>query len=216
MQSTSCTCQAGWITSWSHECQEKYQQLQICKWYHPNGRMWRTTKELLDEGERRKWKSWLKIQHSKNKDHGIWTHQFMEKMGKNGNSGRFYFLWGPKSLQTVTAAMKFKVLAPWKKSYDWPGRHIWSWTKKKAEHKRIDAFELWYWRRLLRVPLTARKSNQSILKEINPEYSLKGLMLKLKLQYFGHLMWQAGSLERPRCCERLKAKGEGGGREWDG
>ena len=63
-----------------------------------------------------------------------------------------------------------------------------SWTIKKVEHQSIDAFELWCWRRLLRVPWTSRKSNQSILKEINPEYSLKGLMLKLKLQYFGHLM----------------------------
>ena len=63
-----------------------------------------------------------------------------------------------------------------------------SWTLKKAKHQRIDAFELWCWRRLLRVPWTARRSNQSILKEISPEYSLEGLMLKLKLQYFGHLM----------------------------
>ena len=63
-----------------------------------------------------------------------------------------------------------------------------SWTIKKAEYQRIDAFELWYWRRLLRVPWTARRSNQSILKEVSPEYSLEGLMLKLKLQYFGHLM----------------------------
>ena len=63
-----------------------------------------------------------------------------------------------------------------------------SWTIKKAEHQRIDAFELWYWRRLLRVHWTARRSNQSIIKEISPEYSLEGLMLKLKLQYFGHLM----------------------------
>ena len=63
-----------------------------------------------------------------------------------------------------------------------------SWTIKKAEHRRIDAFELWHWRRLLRVPWTARRSNQSILKEISPEYSLEGLMLNLKLQYFGHLM----------------------------
>ena len=63
-----------------------------------------------------------------------------------------------------------------------------SWTIKKAELQRIDAFELWYWRRLLRVPWTARRSNQSILKESNPEYSLEGLTLKLKLQYFGHLM----------------------------
>ena len=71
-----------------------------------------------------------------------------------------------------------------------------SWTIKKAEHWRIDAFELWYWRRLLRVPWTARRSNQSILREISPEYSLEGLMLKLKLQYFGHLMQRADSLEK--------------------
>ena len=71
-----------------------------------------------------------------------------------------------------------------------------SWTIRKAEHQRIDAFELWCWRRLLRVPWTARRSNQSILKEINPEYSLEGLMLKLKLQYFGHLMQRTDSLEK--------------------
>jgi len=71
-----------------------------------------------------------------------------------------------------------------------------SWTIKKAEHQRIDAFELWCWRRLLRVPWTARRSNQSILKEISPEYSLERLMLKLKLQYFGHLMWRTDSLEK--------------------
>ena len=71
-----------------------------------------------------------------------------------------------------------------------------SWTVKKAECQKIDAFELWCWRRLLRVPWTARNSNQSILKEISPEYSLEGLMLKLKLQYFGHLMQRADSLEK--------------------
>ena len=71
-----------------------------------------------------------------------------------------------------------------------------SWTVKKAEHQRIDAFEVWCWRRLLRVPWTARRSNQSILKEISPEYSLEGLMLKLKLQYFGQLMWRSDSLEK--------------------
>ena len=71
-----------------------------------------------------------------------------------------------------------------------------SWTIKKAEHRRIDAFELWCWRRLLRVPWTARISNQSILKEISPEYSLEGLMLKLKLQYFGHPMRRADSFEK--------------------
>ena len=114
------------------------------------------------------------------------------------------------------------MLAPWKKSYDKPRQHIKkqrlylatkfhlvkamvfpvvmygceSWTIKKAECQKIDAFELWCWRRLLRVPWTARRSNQSPLKEINPEYSLEGLMLKLKLQYFGHLMQRANSLAK--------------------
>ena len=88
-------------------------------------------------------------------------------------------------------------------------------TIKKAEHRRIDAFELWCWRRLLRVPWTARGYNQSILKEISPEYSLEGLMLKLQLQYFGHLMQRADSFERRWCWERLRA-GEGDDRGWDG
>ena len=114
------------------------------------------------------------------------------------------------------------MLTPWKKSYDQPrcilkSRDITlptkvrlvkamvfpvvmyrceSWTVKKAEHCRIDAFELWCWRRLLRVPWTARRSKQSVLKEISPEYSLKGLMLKLKLQYFGHLLRRTDSLEK--------------------
>ena len=91
-----------------------------------------------------------------------------------------------------------------------------SWTIKKAEHRRIDAFELWCWRRLLRVPWTARRSNQAILKEINSEYSLEGLMLKLKLQYFGHLMQRTDPLKRPWCWERLKAGGKGDDRRRDG
>ena len=115
------------------------------------------------------------------------------------------------------------MLASWKKSYGKPRQHIKkqrhyftnqglssqsydflpvltygceSWTIKKAEHWRINAFELWCWRRLFRVPWIAWRSNQSILKETNPEYSLEGLMLRLKLQYFGHLMWRADSLEK--------------------
>src|SRR5574341_1310331 len=84
-----------------------------------------------------------------------------------------------------------------------------SWTIKKAESRRIDAFELWCWRRLLRVPWTARRFNQSILKEISPGISLEGLILKLKLQYFGHLMQRVDSLEKTRCWEGLGAVGEG-------
>ena len=91
-----------------------------------------------------------------------------------------------------------------------------SWTVKKAEHRRIDAFELWCWRRLLRVPWTARRSNQSILKEISPGCSLEGLMLKLKLQYFGHLMQRVDSLERLWCWEGLGAGGGGDNGGWDG
>ena len=124
------------------------------------------------------------------------------------------------------------MLVPWKKIYDQPRHHIRkqdlilptkvhlvkamvfpvvmygceSWTIKKAEQQRIDAFELWCWRRLFRVPWTARRSNQSILKEINPEYSLKGLMLKLTLQYFGHLIWRADSLEKTLMLGKIEGR----------
>ena len=84
-----------------------------------------------------------------------------------------------------------------------------SWTAKKAECWRIDAFQLWCWRRLLRVPWTARRSNQSILKEISPEYSLEGLMLKLKLQYFGHLMWRADSLQKTLMLRKIEGRRRG-------
>ena len=122
------------------------------------------------------------------------------------------------------------MLASWKKSNDKPRQHIKklrhyfatkvclvkamvfpivlygceSWTMKKAEHQRIAAFELWCWRRLFRVPWTAQRSNQSILKEISPEYSLEGLMLKLKPQYFGHLMWRTDSLEKTMMLEKIE------------
>ena len=119
-------------------------------------------------------------------------------------------------------------LTPWKESYDQPrSRDITlptkvrlvkamvypvvmygceSWTVKKAERQRIDAFELWYWRRLLRDPWTARRSNQSILKEISPGCSLEGLMLKLKLQYFGHMMRRADSLEKTLMLGRVEGR----------
>ena len=84
-----------------------------------------------------------------------------------------------------------------------------SWTVKKGKHQKIDAFELWCWRRLLRVPWTVRRSNQSILKEINPEYSLEGLILKLKVQYFGHLMQEANSLEKTLMLEKIEGRRRG-------
>ena len=140
------------------------------------------------------------------------------------------FTWAPKSLQMVTAAMKLKDASPWKKSYGQPRQYIKkqrhyfaknvhlvkamvfpvvvyrceNWSIKKAECQRIDAFELWCWRRLLRVPWTERRSNQSILKKINPEYSLEGLMPKMKLQYFGHLMPRMDSLEKALMLEKTE------------
>ena len=127
------------------------------------------------------------------------------------------------------------MLTPWKESYDQPRQHIekqrhyfvnkgpssqdYGFSSdhvKKAECWRIDAFELWCWRRLLRVPRTARRSNQSILKEITPGCSLEGLMLKLKLQYFGHLMEELTHLKRPWCWEGLGVGIEGDNRGWDG
>ena len=139
-----------------------------------------------------------------------------------GNSDRLCFGGLQNHCRWWLQPWNYTMPVPCKKSYEKPRQHIKkqrlylltkvhifkamvfpivmygceSWTIKKAEHWRIDAFELWYWRRLLRVPWTARRSNQSILKEISPECSLEGLMLKLKLQYFGHLMRTTDSLEK--------------------
>ena len=177
-------------------------------------------KSLLLKVKRGEWKSWLKAQHSENEDHGICSHHFMAN--RWGKSDRLYF-WGLQNHRKWwLQPWNSKTLAPWKKSYDQPRQHIKkqrhyftknvrlvkamvfpvvmygseSWSIKKAERRRIDAFELWCWRRPLRVPWTARRANQSILKEISPEYSLEGLMLKLKLQFFGHLMWRTDSFEK--------------------
>ena len=150
---------------------------------------------------------------------------------RRGNSG--WHFWAPKSLQMVIAAMKLKErlllgrkviinLDSILKSRDLTlltKVHLVkamvfpvvmygceSWTIKTAEHWRIDAFELWCWRRLSRVPWTIRRSNQSILKEISPEYSLERLMLKLKLQYFGHLMWSANFLEKTLILGKIEGR----------
>ena len=184
---------------------------------------WRRTKAPLDESERGEWKSWPKNQHSENKDHSIWSHHFMaNRRGNNVNSERLILgvskittdgdcsheikrclLLGRKAMTNLDNILKSRdITLPTKvhlvKAMVFPiviyGCE--SWTIKKAECWRIDAFELWCWRRHLRVPWTARRSNQSILKEISPGYSLEGLMLKLKLQYFGHLMQRTDSFEK--------------------
>ena len=162
-------------------------------------------------------------------------------MGKKWKQWQTLFSWAPKSLQTVTAAMKLKdacfleeklwqieaVLLKFSRDMTLLTKvHIInvmvflvvmyrcdSLTIKKAEHHRTDAFQLWCWRRLLRAPWTARRSNQSILKETNAEYSLEGLMLKL--QYFGQLMQKVNKLQRTLMLGRLRARREGGDRGWD-
>ena len=160
------------------------------------------------------------------------------RWGKNWNNERLYFggskitadgdcsheikrhlLLRRKSLTNLDITLKsrdnyFADKCPSSQSYGFSSGHVWceSWTIKKAEGQGIDAFELLCWRRHLRVPWTARRSNQSILKEISPEYSLEGLMLKLKLQYFGHLMWRTDWLENTLMLERLKAGVEGDSR----
>ena len=156
--------------------------------------------------------------------------------GKKWKQWQTLFSWALKSLQVVTAAMKLKDTCSWKKRI-LKSRDIIlptkvclvkavvslvvmygceSWTIKKAEHRRIDPFELWCWRRVLRVPWTARRSNQSILKEISPEYSLEGLMLKLKLQYFGHLIRRPDSLEKTLMLGKIEGRRRRDDRGWDG
>ena len=156
-------------------------------------------------------------------------------MGKQWKQWQTLFWWAPKSLQMVTAATELKDTCSLEEMTNldsiFKSRYITlatkvhlvkamifpvitygceSWTIKKAEHWRTDAFELlWCWRSLLRVPWTARRSNQSILKEISPEYSLEGLMLKLKLQYFGHLMWRADSFEKTLMLGKIEGRRRG-------
>ena len=158
------------------------------------------------------------------------------RWGNSGNSGWLYFGRLQNHCRWWLQPWSQKTLAPWKKSYDNLDsilksrdvtlRHYFatkvhlikamvlsvvtyeceSWTIKKAECRRTDVFELWCWRRVLRVPWTAKRSNQSILKEISPEFSLEGLMLKLKLQYFGHLMWGTDSFEKTLMLGKIEGR----------
>ena len=196
----------------------------------PYGRKWRGAKKPL-ESERGEWKSWLKTQHSGNLN-GIWSHHFMaNRWGNSGNSDFIFWnskisadhdcsheiknrlLLGRKVMTNLHSILKSRNITlptkvPLVRAMVFPvvmyGCE--SWTVKKAEHQKIDAFELWCWRSLLRVPWTARRSNQSILKEISPGCSLEGLMLKLKLQYFGHLLRRADSFEKTLMLGKIEGR----------
>ena len=202
------------------------------------GKKWRT-KEPLDKSESGEWKSWLKTQCSENY-HLVWpitswqingetvetVSDFIllgSKITADGDCSheiKRHLLIGRKAMTNLDSILKSRDITLPTKAHPTVMCGYESWTIKKTEDWRIDAFELWFerlcWRRLLRVPWTARRPNQFILNEIFPEYSLEGLMLKLKLQYFGHLIWRAKSMEKTRCWKRLKAGGERSGRGLDG
>ena len=194
-------------------------------------------KSLLMRVKEESEKAGLKLIVIKTKIISIWSRHFTaNKWGNNGNSGRLYFLGVQNHCRWWLQPWNQKRFASWQESYDKSRqcvkkqRHYFankgpysqsygftvvmygceSWTINKAKCQRIDAFELWCWRRLLRVPWTARRSNQSILKEISPEYSLEGLMLKLKLQYFGHLMRRADSFEKTLILGKIEGRSRKG------
>ena len=192
-------------------------------WHHPYGRKWRA-KEPLDESERGQWKSWLKLNIQKTKI--IWSHHFMGNRWRN--SVRLF--WGSKITAVGDCSHEIKRhlllgrkvmtnLSIKKQKHYFVNKGLSrqgycfpvflygfeSWTIKRAEH-RIDAFELWCLRKLLRVPWTARRSNQSILKEISPVCSLEGLRLKLKLQYFGHLIRRDDSFEKTLMLGKIEGR----------
>ena len=168
----------------------------------------------------------------------VQSHHFMaNRWGNSVNSVWLYFGGLQNHCRWWLQPWNSKTLNPWKESYDQPRQHIkkrditlptkiclvkamvfpvvmygcGSWPVKKAEHRRIDAFELWCWRRLLRVPWTAGRSKQSILKQISPGCSLEGLMLRLKLQYFGHLMLRADSFEKTLMLGKIEGRRRRGG-----
>ena len=207
----------------------------MCRGHHPYGRKWRATKNPLDESERGEGKSWLNIQKTKIRASSPITSWKIDgetvetvsdfifggsKITADGDCShemKRHLLLGRKVITNLDSILKSRdITLPTEVHlvkamvfpvvmYGWE-----SWTVKKAEGRRIDAFEVWCWRRLLRVPWTARRSNQSILKEIGPGCSLEGMMLKLKLQYFGHLMWRVDSLEKTLMLAGIGGRGRRG------
>ena len=215
----------------------------MCRLHDTYGRKLRGTKETLDERERGESKCCLKTQLSKKKIMAfspiiswqidgetmetvtdfIWGDSKITADGDYSHEIKRRLLLGRKVMTNLDSILKSRDITLLTKvcigkamAFPVVMCRCESWTIKKAEHQRIDAFEPWCWRRFLRVPWTARRSNQSIIKEINPEYSLEGLMLKLKLQYFGHLVWRTDSSEKTLLLGKIEGRREGADRGWDG
>ena len=199
----------------------------------PYSRKWRGTKKPLVESERGEWESGLKLNIQKTKIMASGPITSWQIDGETVKTGADFILFCSKItgdgdcsheikrhlflerkvMTNLDSILKSRdITLPTKvhlvKAMVFPvvmyGCEI--WTGKKAEHWRIDAFELWYWRRLLRVPWTARRSHQFILKEISPKYSLEGLIVKLKLQYFGHLMWRTDSFKKTLMLGKIEGR----------
>ena len=224
-------CWAGWSSSWDQDCWEKYQQPQICRWYTLMAASEEELKSLLMRVKEESEKSGLKLNIQRTKimasdpitswqiDGGkvetvtdfIFLGSKITADGDYSHEIKRHLVLGRKAMTNLDSILKSKDITlrtkvRTVKALVFPivmyGCE--SQTIKKAECQRIDAFEWWGWRKLLRVPWTVRRSNQSILKEINLDYSLEGLMLKLKLQSFGHLMWRTDSLEKILMLGKIK------------
>ena len=222
----------GWMNHrWNQDLQEKYQQPQICRWYHYNGRKWRGTREPLEEGERGQWKTWLKTQYSKNKDHGIWSHHFMADKGEKVERVTDIFLGtkitahvycsheinrclllGRKAVTNLDSILKSR-----KKSRDitlLTQVHIVkaivfpvvmyrceSWTMKKVEHQRIDACKLWCWKRLLRISWE--------IKPVHPKGYQPWIFIgRTDAEAEASILWP------PDMKSRLTGKGIDAGKDW--
>ena len=227
---------------WNQDCWEKYQQPKICRLYHPYGRKQRGTKEPLDEGERGEWKSCLKLSIQISKimaSSPITSWQMAGKTveimiafifldlkitadGDCSHKTKRCLLLGRKAVKSRQCIKKqrhyFANKGPSSQSYGFSSSHVWVW---ELDHKEGWVPKNWCcWtvvlEKTLESPLLQGDQTSQFLKEISPEYSLEGLMLKLKVWFFGYLLQRADSLETSWCWERLKVGGEGDDRGWDG
>ena len=211
---------------------EEYQQPQIRRWYHSMSESEEELKSLLMKLKEESEKADLKLSIQKTKIMASGPITPWQIDGETMETVRDFIFLSSKITANGDCSHEIKTLAPWKKSYDQPRQrikkqrhyfsdkhpssqrygfsssHVWMWDLdyKESWAPRNWCFEQWYWRVLLRVPWIARRSNQSILKEISPEYSLEGLILNLKLQYFGHLMWRTDSSEKTLMLGKIEGR----------
>ena len=223
-------CQVEWLTSWNQNSWEKHQHPPIYGWYHSSGRKRRETKEPLDEGEGGAGLR-LNIKNNNNNKSKIMASGPITLWQIEGGNGevvidflflgskftsdadcsheiRRWLLLGRKTMTNLDSVLKIRSITLLTEVYIVFPVVMYSCeslTVKKAEWRRIDAFKLWYWR-LLKIPWTARRSNQSVLREINPEHSLEGLIRKLKFEYFGHLIQTADSLEKSLMLGKIEGR----------